>query len=237
MSARKPRAARGVAERPAPPAPAAAPTVDLLPPEVRARRALRSVRHRCALVLVAAVVLTGAVCFWGVGDRAIARSEREAAEQDSQRLLTELATYAEVDRIKSDITRTRQAIAYGMRNEVLWGDLVDRFAAALPDFAWAEMMDIAVLFDVDVEQGMDDDPFVSGDSIGDISWVIEVPTLAQAGDLIPALDAADGLFDTTFTRVERVEGEGVHRVIGSVRLDATVRSGRFTSDADGREAA
>lgn len=204
----------------------ALPAVDLLPPQVRARRAVRTARRWCVAVVVGVLLLTGGLCFVGFGDRVLAEAELLAAEQDSDALLAELATYSDVVRVRSDITRTRQAIAYGMRNEVLWADLVERFDTALPHFARAESMSIAIVFDRAV---LDDaeNPFVSGESIGEIAWVITVPVLAQSGDLLPAVDAADGLFDTTFTRVERVDGEGVHRVTGSVLIDPSVRSGRF----------
>lgn len=213
------------------------PSVDLLPPEVRARRAVRTARRWCVVVFVGVVVLTGGMCLFGIGERVVAEAELLAEEQDSDLLLAELGTYSEVVRIQSDITRTRQAIAFGMRNEVLWADLVERFDTALPDFAHAENMSISIDFDRTV-LAADDDPFVSGESIGNIDWVITVPVLAQSGDLLSALDAAEGLFDTTFTRVERVDGEGVHRVTGSVLIDPTLRSGRFAIEdaaADGAD--
>lgn len=225
----------GAAAAPAPPL-GRLPTVDLLPPDVRAKRVLRGVRRRCALVLGVVVVLSAAACFWGIGDRVLAEAEQQEASRESDRLLAELATYSDVVRVQSDIARTRTAIAYGMRNEVLWSELVLRFETALPDFARIESMNISIVFDAEHRTADEADPFVTDDSIGEIDWVISVPVLAQSGDLIPAIDAAEGLFGTTFTRVERVEEAGEHRVTGSVLLHPSLRSERFT-ETDEEEAA
>lgn len=203
---------------------------DLLPEAVRRRRAMRAVRVRCVAVLLVVVLALVAGMAWGMMQRSQAQSRRTAAQVEQDRLVAEIATYADVSGLRSEIAAVRTAIADGMRNEVLWADLVRHIEASLPSYAVPESMSIAITFEAEFED-RDDHPLDPGDAIGTISWVIWVPTLPQSGSLLTALDAADGLFGATFTAVDREEG--AHRVSGSVRLDRSWRAERYTEEATG----
>jgi hypothetical protein len=198
--------------------------VDLLPEVVRRRRAMRAVRVRCVAVLLVVVLALVAGMAWGMMQRSQAQSRRTAAQVEQDRLVAEIATYADVSGLRLEIDTVRTAIADGMRNEVLWADLVRHIEASLPSYAVWESMSIAITFASDYED-RDDHPLDPGDAIGTVSWVIWVPTLEQSGSLLTALDAADGLFGATFSSVDREAG--VHKVTGTVRLDESRRSQRY----------
>lgn len=205
------------------------PVVDLLPESVRARRALRALRARCVAALAVVALLLVVVLAWGMSGRADARSRQTAAEVESDRLAAEVASYADVSRTRSELAAVRGAISEGMRNEVLWADLVRHFEASLPGYADIESLSISIMFEADyLSSG--DGPFDPGDVIGEVSWVIDVPTLEQSGSLIATLDAADGFVGATFTTVDRHDDTGKHRVAGTVHLDGSLRSHRFTTD-------
>jgi hypothetical protein len=206
--------------------------VDLLPEAVRRRRTMRAVRVQCVAVLLVVVLALVAGMAWGMTQRSQAQSRRTAAQVEQDRLVAEIATYADVSGLRSEIGAVRTAIADGMRNEVLWADLVRHIDASLPAYAVLESMSIAITFESDFEDG-DDHPLDPGDAIGTISWVIWVPTLPQSGSLLTVLDGADGLFGATFTSVDREEG--VHKVSGSVRIDESWRAQRYTEEATGGE--
>lgn len=207
-----------------------APHADLLPPEVRTRRAVRALRRRLTAGLVLLLLATAGGAGWALLQGEGARNRLTRAENESDRLAAQLASFRDVIRVQDDIDQTRAAIVEGMRNEVLWADLVRAFELALPDYADVERMAIAVVFDAPVVVDDAATPFVSGSSIGSITWDIRVPALEQAGALIQAIDLAPGLFDATYTRIARQEEDGMFLVTGTVRIDETVRSGRFSGE-------
>ncbi len=208
------------------------PVVDLLPDLVRRRRALRAVRLKCvALLLAVALALVGALA-WGMSTRSAASSRQTAAQAESDNLAAQIATYADLVTLRSDISAVRSAIAEAMRNEVLWADFVRHVRGSVPTWALMESMSITMTFDSDYEDRADDDPFDPGPAIGTITWVAHVPTLQQSGQLLTALDAIDGLFGATFTSVERDEQTGVHKVSGTVRIDDSRRSQRYVETTD-----
>jgi len=208
------------------------PVVDLLPDVVRDRRALRAVRVRCvALLLTVVVALVGALA-WGMSTRSSALSRETAAQAESDALAAQIAAYADLVDLRSEIAAVRSAIADGMRNEVLWADLVVRLVLSVPPWADLESMSIRIVFETEYEDGAEDDPFDPGGAIGTVTWVAHVPTLEQSGALLSALDAADGLFGATFTSIDLDEQTGWHKVSGTVRVDDSVRSHRYDDDAD-----
>ncbi|WP_147796285.1 hypothetical protein [Cellulomonas sp. Y8] len=223
---------RGAARAPS----GARPVVDLLPDGVRNRRALRAVRVRCVALLLAVVLALVGALAWGWSTRSSAQSRHTAARAESDTLAAQLATYSDLVNLRSEITAVRSAIADGMRNEVLWADLVVRLVLSVPPWADLESMAILIVFETEYETRADDDPFDPGGAIGTVTWVAHVPTLEQSGALLSALDASDGLFGATFTSVDLDEQTGWHKVSGTVRLDDSVRSHRYDDDGDGDDA-
>lgn len=208
------------------------PVVDLFPDAVRRRRAMRALRLRCLALLLAVVLLLVVALAWGMDARSTARSRVNAAQAESDTLVAQIATYADLVRLRSDITQVRSAIGDGMRNEVLWADLIQHVRASAPTWSVLESVSITITFESDYEDRADGDPFDPGAAIGTIAWVAYVPTLEQSGELLTALDAADGLFGATFTSVDLDEQTGWRRVTGTVRLDDSRRSNRWAETTD-----
>jgi hypothetical protein len=186
---------------------------------------VRALRRLCvlALVLVVAGVTGGMV--WALDQRSAAQSRRTAAQVESDTLSAELERYSEVVRVRTEADRLRTAIDHGMRNEVIWVDVIAMLAAALPDWALAESLDVEIMFDEELRE--DDSPFVADVIIGTVTFEISVPALEASGALLTALDAAPGLHSATFTAVERDEETSLYRTSGTVLIDSSVRSGRF----------
>ncbi|GIG36866.1 hypothetical protein [Cellulomonas pakistanensis] len=205
----------------------ATPVVDLLPDVVRNRRALRAVRLRCVVLLLAVVLALVAALAWGMSARSSAQSRETAVQAESDALAAQINGYADLVSLRSDITAVRSAIADGMRNEVLWADLVRHVQDRMPSWALLESGSISITFESDYLDQADDDPFDPGFAIGTITWVVHVPTLQQSGELLTVFDAMDGLFGATFTSVERDEQLGTHKVSGTVQIDASRRSQRY----------
>lgn len=203
------------------------PVVDLLPEAVRRRRALRAVRLKCVALLLAVVLALVGSLAWGMSTRSTAQSRETAAQAESDGLAAQIATYADLVTLRSDITAVRSAIAEGMRNEVLWADLIRHLLESGPNWAVLESMQIAITFESDYLERPDGDPFDPGPAIGTITWVAHVPTLEQSGELLRVFDATDGLLGATFTSVDLDEETGWRKVSGTVLVDDSRRTHRW----------
>ncbi|AEE46125.1 PilN domain-containing protein [Cellulomonas fimi] len=108
------------------------PQVNLLPPEVRAARGLRTTKRW----LVISLVLTVVACVGGFGfaliSAAAAATELADAQAETTRLEQEQAKYAEVPEVLDALDQATLARTVGMGADVLWKPYVDALAAVLP---------------------------------------------------------------------------------------------------------
>ncbi|MBC3761968.1 PilN domain-containing protein [Quadrisphaera oryzae] len=121
--------------------PWAAPRVNLLPPEVAGRRAVRAVQRRTGLAAVGVVVLIGAV--WGVGHaQAAAQAERlDAANAQVAALQAQQLKYAEAPQTEKRVQAAEVARATAMAQDVRWYAFVDSLTRAMPATTWLVSVD------------------------------------------------------------------------------------------------
>ncbi|MGQ7298241.1 PilN domain-containing protein [Quadrisphaera sp. KR29] len=112
------------------------PRVNLLPPEVLARRAVRRVQRGAAVAAGAAVVVVAAA--WGVTASQVSAEQArlDAANQRVQTLQAEQAQYAEAPQVIAQVEAAEAARATAMAQDVALYSYVDSLTRALPDGAW-----------------------------------------------------------------------------------------------------
>lgn len=117
-----------------------APQVNLLPPEIRASRSLRTVKRLLALALVAVLALAGLGYAFAAMQASSARSEAEAEQAETRRLLAEQQQYAEVPQVLGALDSAEQARLLGTSTEVLWKPYLDElFNSAPPNVQFASI--------------------------------------------------------------------------------------------------
>jgi hypothetical protein len=119
--------------------------VDLMPPEVAARRRFRrSLRVMIATVLAA--VLAAAAAFLVSWQDALAAGEELAAEQSrTTRLQTEAGRYSAVPAVLGTIDRARTSLTVAMGPEVAWYPVLDEISRTAPEPVWFEDITLAAV--------------------------------------------------------------------------------------------
>lgn len=109
------------------------PQVNLLPPEIRAARALQPVKRWVAITLVVTLVVVAGAFLLGTLERSNARSALETANEETEVLLAEQRQYAEVPIVVGALDKTIRAQQVTMATEVIWSDYLGAIEAVLPE--------------------------------------------------------------------------------------------------------
>ncbi|MET0716268.1 MAG: hypothetical protein ABWY57_15270 [Mycetocola sp.] len=108
------------------------PKVDLLPPEVRAQAAVRVVRRRAVLAILAAIVLLGLAGAYAGFANFTSALQLANAQQNTNILLAEQLKYGEIRKVQSNITAVQDAQRVGAWTEVDWENYLQLIGATVP---------------------------------------------------------------------------------------------------------
>lgn len=109
------------------------PQVNLLPPEIEARRS--AVRTRNWLLLIAAMfmVLVAGVYVFAAFERKGAEDDLAAAQQATSEKQTQLAAFSYLPVLEAEVNNSRMARAWAGATDVAWADQLSALLAVLPD--------------------------------------------------------------------------------------------------------
>lgn len=208
--------------------------VNLLPPEVRSRRALGQVKLRLGLGLLVVLLLVGVGFVWASFQERNATSDLDAAKSDVQDLVSQQAKYAEVPEVKGKVAAAEAARLFGMSTEVLWSDYLGRLALALP--AGAKIETIVSTMPSPMEAGAVESNPLAQPGVGTLTFTTRSPTVPDAAAWIEALDAIPGFSDATYSVAEIQDDEGTayYATTSVVQVNQTAFAGRFAADEEGK---
>lgn len=196
--------------------------VNLLPPEVYSRRALGRTKLRLGIGLLAVVLVSSLAFVYATFAERQAASELARVQDEITVRQAEMARYAEVPLVKSQIEMVQQARLQVTAPEILWGDQLRALQAVLPPDATmvqytADTPDPVAPAAVLSSNALD------GASVATIGLVFRSRTLPVVADLMNAVDSLPGYADSWFTSAELTDEAGVvfYQVSGSVRLEAS----------------
>src|SRR5690625_1643334 len=98
--------------------------INLLPPQITARRLLRRVQRWLVIAIALAIVVALAAVVWTGQVKNQAERDLEDARAETQRLLTAQAQYSEVPQILAELESVQTARELGMGTEILWDPYV-----------------------------------------------------------------------------------------------------------------
>jgi Tfp pilus assembly protein PilN len=207
---------------------AEAPQVNLLPPEIRAARGLRSTQRMLGLVLVGVVGVCGLGYAGAALTAANAQNRLEDAQAETSRLMVEQAKYAEVPRVKSALSDARLGIWLGMRTEVQWKPYLDAITAVLPE---GVSVDSLVTSGATPQGGaaVPASPLAPV-SVGQITFTARSLTVPDTAAWIEALDSVPGLggaWTSSVTVTAAADGTTYYEVAASVQILRSAYSDRF----------
>ena len=112
------------------------PQVNLLPPEIIARTALRKVQGGLGLVVLAAVAVVGLLAHQAAGSVSSAQDRVTAASSQQAALQAETARYAGVTAAFARTAAVQQMLATAMGPEVRYSRFLNDLALSLPPNVW-----------------------------------------------------------------------------------------------------
>jgi len=203
------------------------PQVDLLPPEVRAGRRLKRAKRRLllgvALILLAALAAYAATLF----SAAAAQVALVEVQNETSRLTSEQAKYAEVPQVLGDIASAEQARQLGTSTEILWKPYLDAIRAVTPTGVSIGGLTVTTATPMQPAQ-LAANPLAAS-SLGQIAFTAKSLTVPDTSDWLDALDSVPGFADAWFSAETLTEQEGViyYEVAATVQVNDEALANRF----------
>ena len=109
------------------------PHVNLLPPEILERRALRSLTKALAAAVLATVVVGGAIGYQAGSGGGEAHASLDAATAQQSRLQAQVNALSPASAALADAQATQSSLRAALSNEVLWSAYLDQLKLKLPE--------------------------------------------------------------------------------------------------------
>ncbi len=203
------------------------PRVDLLPPEVRARRKARALRRSLLLgvVGVAAVValaVAGSFAYSLQAGVALATEQKRTTD-----LLAQQTKFADVRNTQDLIALIKAAQEVGASTEIDWKDYLDKIQGTLPGTVTVKTVAIDSASPlVAFQQGTTP---LEGPRVASLKFTATTDSFPSMPQWLSALETLPGYVDATPDSVSRDEGSGVYTVSITMHLNSDVYDGRFSA--------
>lgn len=205
------------------------PQVNLLPPEVRAKRGLKVVKRWLGVSLVATLVLCVLAYGASVVSAAGARADLVTAQKETTRLQNEQKKYAEVPQVLSALAAAKSARTLGMSTEVQWKSYLDAITAVLP--ANVSIESFAVTGATPILAATNSTNVLQAASVGQVKFTGRIATLPDTAAWIDALDAIPGFSDAWVSSEAITETDKVvyYTIASTVQVTQSAYAKRFVA--------
>lgn len=202
------------------------PRVDLLPPEVAARRKGKALRKSLSVAVMVVIVLVGAgvvAAFWHAAG---SQAKLESAQTRTLDLLTDQAKYAEVLQVQAEVNTATAAREVGASTEVDWNDYLQKIRAILPADVVIETVSVISASPlVPFEQAKAP---LQAQRVATLMIAVTSPSLPAVPRWLEALQALPGYTDATPGSIKRA-AENEYEVNLTLHIDGGAYSNRFAS--------
>lgn len=189
----------------------ALPQVNLLPPEIHAARSLGRTKRWLGIGVLAVVGAIAVAYMWATFEDRNAKQELADAQRETEQLLTEQRSYAEVLDILAERNRVIVARGLSTSTEVLWSPYLDAIAEVSPDTVSITSLDYTGATPDTAAAGPADP--LQGPSIGTLTFEARAATVPDMADWLDALEAVPGFADPWYTVAEHEAEEGEAEVL------------------------
>jgi Tfp pilus assembly protein PilN len=207
------------------------PQVNLLPPEIRARRVLGRVKMSLGVVLLVVVLLAVAGYFGSSAVERSAAKDLAGKQSDVEVLVAEQAKYAEVPLLKAQLSAAKTARTLGMSTEVLWKGYLGAIQTVTPTDVTISSLTTELPNPV-LARSASAAP-LNAPSLGSISFVGQARALPDLSTWMEALNGIPGLADATFATAALIDTDGVvyYDISTTVQVNGTAVASRFAAEA------
>lgn len=209
------------------------PQVNLLPPSIRAKRALGRTKRMLAYALVGVVVLLGLAAAYAVMHKEAQESRLDTATAETTRLMKQQAEYAEVPRVLGQVDKLNQVLVQGFSTDVDWGAYMAALAAVLPKDVHMRTMAMTGATPMLAPSEVTD--ALAGSSVATLTFDVEAPTVPDTAAWVDGLNSIPGFQDARVSNATWTidETESYYLVTGTVNLTSEAYTGRFSTPEDG----
>ena len=203
------------------------PQVNLLPPEVHAKRGLVRIKRWLGIsVVFALIVSAGMVALAWMSERS-AEAELAVEQTETQRLMTEQQQFAEVPEVLGQLEIAKSARALGMSTEVLWPNYFGAIAAVAPP--GVSIQSFAVAGATPTQLPGESFDVLRDAGVGTITFTAESLTVPDTAAWLDGLATVPGLADAWFSSASVTELNGViyYSVSATVQVDELAYADRF----------
>ncbi len=203
------------------------PQVNLLPPEVRAARGLVHTKRWLAVTVGVVLILVALVYVFAALTRASVQNELTKEQEQTARLQTEMAKYAEVPQVLNNLDRIERARSLGTSTEIMWKGYLDAITAVLP--ANVSLDTFAVTAATPWTAPSPNQDPLSPPSVGTITFTARTSTLPDNAAWLDALATIPNLANPTFASaaIMAQEGDPYYIVSTTVQIQAGAFAQRF----------
>lgn len=191
------------------------PQVNLLPPEVRAARGLRTTKRWLVIGLGVTVAVCAGVYGLAVLDRVSAGSELTQAQDRTSALQAEQTKYVEVPLVLGALSTAQLAKQLGMSSDVDWKGYTDAITAVLPANVSVDNLSATVATAATPPAAP-----TGAASVGQIGFTVRSSVIPDTAAWIDALNAVPGLTEAWASSITIVEDESgiYYQVASTVQL-------------------
>ena len=204
-----------------------APRVDLLPPEIRLKRAQLRTRRTLRLALFGVFVVVVAACVGTLAWSSLAAANLAAAQAQHTTLLSQQTAYSEATNVKGSIGLIKAGQIVGDSTEIDWqGYLVD-VSKTLPAGMTIDTVDIqsATPMATYVQSVVP----LQGSRVATLTFTVNMPTADSIPLWLDGLQTLTGFVDATPSDASLVDGHYTATVL--LHIDTDAFANRFSSPA------
>ena len=208
---------------------ASLPQVNLLPPEIRAKRGLTTLKRWLGVSLVAVVALCVLAYGASLMSAAAAQTDLATAQDNTAQLQKEQAKYAEVPQVLNALSTATAARKLGMSTEVQWKSYLDAITAVLPANISIESVTVAGATPMSAPAAPAS--ALAAPSVGQIQFSARVATVPDTAAWIDALNAVPG-FSNAWVSAEALTATDAtvyYTVTSSVQVTDLAYAKRFAA--------
>ncbi|WP_062526930.1 PilN domain-containing protein [Demequina rhizosphaerae] len=210
----------------------AAPQVNLLPPEIAARRSQGRIKALIVIVFGLFLVAVAAVYFLVLGIRTAADNELQAEQDRRLELQTELASYGYINVLADKFENSLKAREWAGSTDIDWATHLTALLNAVPEGLTFTDMTMAQGTPAGAVAG-DGTDFANAD-MGSVAFTGRAESPELTADLIEAFDALPGFSDTWVEAKQINSNEETDTVYweysGATRITYTALSGRTETE-------
>lgn len=203
------------------------PRVDLLPPEVRARKKSRAHRRSLLLGVAGAVALM----LMGVGAASLlslqAQSQLQAEQQRTTRILTEQGKYVGVRKMQEQVTLVQAAQQVGASTEIDWKSYLDSIQATLPANVVVKTVTVDSATPLAIYQQATAP--LQGGRVATISFTAATPSFPELPAWLTALRTLPGYADAAPDSATLDTTSGTYTVSITMHVNADAFDERFSA--------